>query len=192
MNEDLTLLQALRACARNYWALVRRRFPRAGAPVKPPPLVVDGWEFEAPLDAALHLLWLLQRLSYSEKHRAGQPCDGFRFRQGILAARELLRQLEYEPGEASRANENPADMNAPIANPYANGGSLERACYAALWAECSVCGQPISWMGNGSPQPNEINLQAILASGWTVTDAKIYCAGCKPRISSQPAAPRRP
>jgi len=69
------------------------------------PLVVDGWEFYAPLDAALHLLWLLQRLSYYEKHREGQPCDGFRFREGIIAARKLLRKLKYEPGEAKRPND---------------------------------------------------------------------------------------
>ena len=68
------------------------------------PLVVDGWQFETPLDAALHLLWLLQRLSYYEKHREGQPCDGFRFREGIIATRKLLRKLKYEPGEAKRPN----------------------------------------------------------------------------------------
>lgn len=68
------------------------------------PLVVDGWEFDTPLDAALHLLWLLQRLSYYEKHREGQPCDGFRFREGIIASRKLLRRLKYEPGQLKRPN----------------------------------------------------------------------------------------
>jgi hypothetical protein len=59
------------------------------------PLVVDGLEFDRPLDAALHLLWLLQRLSYYEKYRAGQPCDGSRFREVIVASRQLLRKLKY-------------------------------------------------------------------------------------------------
>jgi len=66
------------------------------------PLVVDGFEFESSLDAALHLLWLLQRLSYYEKHREGQPCDGFRFREGIIASRKLLRKLKYKVGELKR------------------------------------------------------------------------------------------
>ena len=68
------------------------------------PLVVDGFEFETPLAAALHLLWLLQRLSFYEKHREGQPSDGFRFREGIIASRKLLRKLKYKPGEAKRPN----------------------------------------------------------------------------------------
>lgn len=67
------------------------------------PLVVDGFVFKSPLDAALHLLWLLQRLSYYEKHREGQPCDGFRFREGIIASRKLLRKLRYKPGREPRA-----------------------------------------------------------------------------------------
>ena len=68
------------------------------------PLVADGFEFETPLDAALHLLWLLQRLSCYEKHREGQPCDGFRFRQGIIASRKLLRKLQYRVGAGRRPN----------------------------------------------------------------------------------------
>lgn len=60
-----------------------------------PVLVVDGREFNSPLEAALHLLWLLQRLSYYEKYREGQPCDGFRFREGIIESRKLLRKLKY-------------------------------------------------------------------------------------------------
>ena len=69
------------------------------------PLVVDGWEFDAPLDAALHLLWLMQRLSYYEKRREGQLCDGFRFREGIIASRKLLRKLKYKVGELNRPND---------------------------------------------------------------------------------------
>ena len=63
----------------------------------PRKIVVDGREFDSRLDAALHVLWLLQRLSYFEPSRAGQPCDGPRFREGILAARDLLNQVGYEP-----------------------------------------------------------------------------------------------
>lgn len=69
------------------------------------PLVVDGFEFNTPLDAALHLLWLLQRLSHYEKHREGQPCDGFRFREAIIASRKLLTDLDYEPVEAKRPSQ---------------------------------------------------------------------------------------
>lgn len=68
-------------------------------------LVVDGFEFETPLDAALHILWLLQRLSYYEKHREGQPCDGFRFREGIIASRKLLRKLKYKPSAMKHPND---------------------------------------------------------------------------------------
>lgn len=56
----------------------------------------DGRAFPSSLDAALHLLWLLQRLSFYEPEREGMPCDGFRFRQGIIAARKLLESLNYE------------------------------------------------------------------------------------------------
>jgi hypothetical protein len=69
------------------------------------PLVVDGWQFDTPLDAALHLLWLLQRLRYYEKHREGQPCDGFRFRQGIVESRKLLRTLKYKLHTLKRPND---------------------------------------------------------------------------------------
>lgn len=79
-----------------------RRKPKVGTSVRP--LVVDGWEFDAPLDAALHLLWLMQRLSYYEEHREGQPCDGFRFRECVIAARKLLRKLKYKPGQLKRPN----------------------------------------------------------------------------------------
>lgn len=60
----------------------------------------DGREFHSPLDAALHLLWLLQRLSYSEPQREGMPADGPRFREGIREARKLLSTLGYEPRES--------------------------------------------------------------------------------------------
>lgn len=56
----------------------------------------DGRTFKSPLDAALHLLWLLQRLSFYEPEREGMPCDGFRFREGIKEARKLLATLDYE------------------------------------------------------------------------------------------------
>jgi hypothetical protein len=59
----------------------------------------DGKEFATPLEASLHLLWLLQRLSYCEPHRNGMPCDGFRFREGIIEARKVLETLGYEPGK---------------------------------------------------------------------------------------------
>lgn len=59
-------------------------------------LVIDGFIFDSPLEAALHLLWLLQRLSYYKKHREGQPCDGFRFREGIIASRILLRKIKFK------------------------------------------------------------------------------------------------
>lgn len=68
------------------------------------PLVVDGWEFDTALDAALHIVWLLQRLSYCEKWRAGQPADGFRFRQGVIAGRKLLKKLNYKVGTGRRPN----------------------------------------------------------------------------------------
>lgn len=64
-------------------------------------MTVDGREFATPLDGALHLLWLLQRLSYYEPWREGMPADGPRFREGIREARKLLRTLGYEPGESS-------------------------------------------------------------------------------------------
>lgn len=67
-------------------------------------LVVDGWEFDTALDAALHIVWLLQRLSYYEKWREGQPADGFRFRQGIIAGRKLLKKLNYKVGAGRRPN----------------------------------------------------------------------------------------
>jgi len=57
---------------------------------------VDGREFQSPLDAALHLLWLLQRLSYYEPEREGMPTDGPRFRECIIEARKLLDSLGYD------------------------------------------------------------------------------------------------
>ena len=81
------------------------------------PLLVDGREFKTPLDASLHLLWLLQRLSHYEKGREGEPCDGFRFREGIIAARKLLRELRYNPGEANRPNK-----GSSVSPPAAGGG----------------------------------------------------------------------
>ena len=68
------------------------------------PLVVDGFEFDTPLDAALHIIWLLQRLSEYKKECEGQPCDGFRFRQGIIAGRKLLEKLKYECPAMKRPN----------------------------------------------------------------------------------------
>lgn len=58
---------------------------------------VDGRDFATPLAAALHLLWLIQRLSYYEKWREGMPADGPRFREAIRESRTLLAILKYEP-----------------------------------------------------------------------------------------------
>lgn len=69
-------------------------------------LNIDGREFKTPLDAALHLLWLLQRLSFYEKYREGQPSDGFRFREGIIASRKLLRKLKYKVGSGQHPKNN--------------------------------------------------------------------------------------
>lgn len=55
----------------------------------------------------MHLLWLLQRLSYYEPHREGQPADGPRFREGIREARKLLALVGYEPGEEAEADAKP-------------------------------------------------------------------------------------
>lgn len=60
-------------------------------------LKIDGREFANAEDAALNLLWLLQRLSHFEPHREGQPCDGPRFREAIIEARKLLLITGYEP-----------------------------------------------------------------------------------------------
>lgn len=60
------------------------------------PVECDGRTFNSPTEAALHLLWLLQRLSFYEPHREGQPCDGGRFRRGIIEARKLLAAVDYE------------------------------------------------------------------------------------------------
>lgn len=64
------------------------------------PVVIDGFEFDTPLDAACHVLWLLQRLS----HEDGRPSDGFRFREGILAGRTLLKKIKYKVGASRRPN----------------------------------------------------------------------------------------
>lgn len=55
------------------------------------PIKIDGRYFENIEAAALHLLWLLQRLSCYEPHREGQPCDGPRFREAIIESRKLLK-----------------------------------------------------------------------------------------------------
>lgn len=70
------------------------------------PIVVDKREFPTALDAALHLLWLIQRLSYYEAHRAGQPTDGPRIREAILESRALLEKLGYgiDSGNAPTTN----------------------------------------------------------------------------------------
>jgi len=59
------------------------------------PVTIDGRNFKTPLEASLHLLWLLQRLSYYEPHREGMPADGPRFRQGIIESRKLLSTIGY-------------------------------------------------------------------------------------------------
>lgn len=46
-------------------------------------VTVDGRTFATPLEAAMHLLWLIQRLSYCEPHRDGMPADGPRLRETI-------------------------------------------------------------------------------------------------------------
>lgn len=51
----------------------------------------DGRQFATSEAAALHCLWLIQRLCYED----GRPADGFRFREGILAARKLLNEVNY-------------------------------------------------------------------------------------------------
>jgi hypothetical protein len=56
----------------------------------------DQRTFPTAQDAALHLLWVIQRLSFYEKEREGQPCDGFRIRQCIIEARKLLDSIGYE------------------------------------------------------------------------------------------------
>lgn len=72
--------------------------PKKAAKPKPAPIHIDGRDFNTPLEASLHLLWLIQRLcQYKPKSRIGEPCDGFRFREGIVEARKLLKQLSYEP-----------------------------------------------------------------------------------------------
>ena len=64
-------------------------------------LHIDNRDFDTPLDASLHVLWLIQRFChYKPKSRIGEPCDGFRFREGIVAARKLLKELDYENSEA--------------------------------------------------------------------------------------------
>ena len=58
------------------------------------PIKIDGREFETPLAASLHLLWLIQRFcEYKPKVDIGKPCDGFRFRQAIVETRKLLTML---------------------------------------------------------------------------------------------------
>jgi len=58
---------------------------------------IDGRDFATPLDASLHVLWLIQRLChFKPKSRIGEPCDGFRFREGIVEARKLLKHLGCE------------------------------------------------------------------------------------------------
>lgn len=66
----------------------------------PATIVADSREFTSPLDAALHLLWVLQRLSYYEPWRDGMPADGPRFREAIRESRKFLNALGYEPGES--------------------------------------------------------------------------------------------
>jgi len=58
---------------------------------------IDGRLFDTPLDAALHLLWVVQRLSYYEPYREGKPTDGPRIREAICESRKLLKTLKFEP-----------------------------------------------------------------------------------------------
>lgn len=60
---------------------------------------VDGRTFATPLEASLHLLWVIQRLSYYEPHREGQPADGPRIREVIRESRKLIDQIGYLPGK---------------------------------------------------------------------------------------------
>lgn len=53
-------------------------------------LKIDGRFFNTPLDAAMHVIRLLDLLSDAE----GSPADGPRFREGILAGRDLIKQLK--------------------------------------------------------------------------------------------------
>ena len=95
---NVTVVSLYRIC----WALGVH--PMAVLPAhKTQAVVCDGFEFPTHAEAALHLLWVLQRLSYYEKFRAGQPADGFRFRQVIVTARQLLKELNYEPTELHRS-----------------------------------------------------------------------------------------
>ncbi len=60
-------------------------------------LTCDGREFAGPLDAALHLLWLIQRLCHYEPDCVGKPADGPRFREAIVESRKLLTKLNRTP-----------------------------------------------------------------------------------------------
>lgn len=62
-------------------------------------VTTDGRIFATPLEASLHLLWVIQRLSYYEPHREGQPADGPRIREVIRESRKLIDALGYEPGK---------------------------------------------------------------------------------------------
>lgn len=101
---------------------------------------IDGQEFESPLAAALHLLWLLQRLSFYEKHREGQPSDGFRFREGIIEARKLLKQVGYEPGPGDgmiRTEEPKPAVSAPPDAQLARERAERAHFLHRIWSEIS-------------------------------------------------------
>lgn len=51
---------------------------------------IDGRYFETPIDAAIHVITLLSLLSEED----GTPANGPRFRDGILAGRDLIKQLK--------------------------------------------------------------------------------------------------
>lgn len=57
---------------------------------------VDGREFPSQLEAAKHLLWLIQRFCFYEPEREGAPADGPRFREAIKETRKFLNKTGYD------------------------------------------------------------------------------------------------
>ncbi len=80
-----------------------------------PMVKIDGRTFPDVEQAALHLLWLLQRLSHAEPHRNGQPCDGPRFREAILEARTLLKVADYKLPPLDPAEERRREIERNLA-----------------------------------------------------------------------------
>lgn len=78
-----TIKEAMEAC-----------FRLLSKPAKRKQIECDGRKFTSPIDAMIHVLWLIQRLcEFKPKEQIGKPCDGFRFRECIVAARKLLTEL---------------------------------------------------------------------------------------------------